>query len=75
METVLENIATGVISLDSEGKITTINKAAEKMLHLNESDFRNNSYKDVSGVSFFDILKNIINENPGYTIQNNKSKN
>ena len=62
METVLENIATGVISLDSEGKITTINKAAEKMLHLNESDFRNNSYKDVSGVSFFDILKNIINE-------------
>ena len=31
IETVLENIATGVISLDREGRITTINHSAEKI--------------------------------------------
>ena len=35
IEAVLNNITAGVISLDRENKITTINKAAEEMLSLN----------------------------------------
>ncbi len=40
METVLENIATGVIALDSELKIITINRTAAKMLGLDRSRAR-----------------------------------
>ncbi len=34
MEVVLKNVSTGVISLDEKGVISTINKAAESMLHI-----------------------------------------
>jgi two-component system nitrogen regulation sensor histidine kinase NtrY len=33
-ETVLETVATGVVSLDAEGRITTVNGAAERLLAL-----------------------------------------
>jgi len=38
IETVLENIASGVITIGRDGKITTINKAATKMLHLSKKE-------------------------------------
>ncbi len=34
METILENIATGVVSIDAGGRITTFNQAAERILGL-----------------------------------------
>lgn len=34
METVLRNVSAGVISIDQDGVITTINRAAEKMLNI-----------------------------------------
>ena len=33
-ETVLEAVATGVVSLDPDGRVTTINGAAERLLGL-----------------------------------------
>ena len=45
METVLRNVSTGVISLDSSGFITTINKSAEKMLGFKAEQVLNQSYK------------------------------
>ena len=60
METVLENITTGVISLDNNGKISTINKAAEKMLHVNENYIRNKHYREVFGIKHFEALREII---------------
>lgn len=47
METVLNNISTGVISLDTEGTVTTINKSAEKMLALSPENVLNHYYADV----------------------------
>jgi len=38
METILRNIATGVISIDAHGCITTINPAAKQILKLNKED-------------------------------------
>ena len=38
IETVLESLTTGVISLDDQDRVTTINAAAARMLHLSESD-------------------------------------
>ncbi len=45
MEIVLENVSAGVITLDAGGFISTINKSAEKMLHLKSDEIINKSYK------------------------------
>lgn len=37
IETVLESLSTGIISFDSAERITTLNHAARRILHLNES--------------------------------------
>jgi two-component system nitrogen regulation sensor histidine kinase NtrY len=37
IETVMEAIATGVVSLDPQGRLTTLNRAAARMFHLDES--------------------------------------
>jgi nitrogen fixation/metabolism regulation signal transduction histidine kinase len=39
IETVLQSLSTGVISFDSENRITTINKAAIQILKLEDGDF------------------------------------
>jgi two-component system nitrogen regulation sensor histidine kinase NtrY len=60
IETVLQNITTGVITLDSEGRITTINPSARDMLAL---DDRNPVGKDFREVlvdgKYGEIVKNI----------------
>ncbi|MDH3492400.1 MAG: ATP-binding protein [Acidobacteriota bacterium] len=38
-ETILQSLSTGVISFDSENRVTTINKAAIEMLRLDHGDF------------------------------------
>ena len=47
METVLENISAGVISLNANGLITTINKSAEKLLGLTPEEILNKSYRRI----------------------------
>lgn len=47
MEIVLKNISTGVITLDADGIITTINKSAEKMLNLEPDEIIGKSYKEL----------------------------
>ncbi len=44
METVLQNISAGVVSLDARGLFTTINKSAEKMLGINGEESLHRSY-------------------------------
>ncbi len=45
MEIVLINVSAGVITLDAGGFFTTMNKSAEKMMHLKSKDIINKSYK------------------------------
>jgi two-component system nitrogen regulation sensor histidine kinase NtrY len=47
IEAVLNNISTGVITLDADGVISTINPSARQMLGLREHDIIGKSYKDV----------------------------
>jgi two-component system nitrogen regulation sensor histidine kinase NtrY len=58
-ETVLETVATGVVSLDADGRITTINGAAERLLGLPAAQiqgkaagavFRPPEYAEISGL-------------------------
>jgi len=45
MEIVLKNVSTGVISLDADGVITTLNTSAEKMLNLRAGEILNQNFK------------------------------
>jgi two-component system nitrogen regulation sensor histidine kinase NtrY len=46
-EIILQNVSAGVISLDDHGKITTINRFAEKLLNIDKSHFLGLSYTNV----------------------------
>ncbi len=47
MEIVLNNVSTGVISLDSRGMVTTINDSAEKMLNIGAENIIRKSYTHI----------------------------
>lgn len=46
MEIVLRNISAGVISVDRDGIVTTINKSAEKMLNIIGGNILNRHYRE-----------------------------
>lgn len=57
IEDVLNNISTGVITLDADGVISTINPSARQMLGLREHDIIGKSFKDVlSRTTYKDIV-------------------
>lgn len=60
IETVLNNITTGVIALDADGCITTINPSAREILSLPEKNLVGKSYKDVlQKLQYSDIVSTI----------------
>ena len=62
IETLLNNITTGVLALDPEGRITTINPSARTMLAISEPRPVSKMYREVLGhVRYAEIFKNIEN--------------
>jgi len=62
IEIVLRNVSAGVITLDAEGFITTINKSAEKMLGLKADDILYKSYKNLLWGQHLDLARDIMNK-------------
>jgi two-component system nitrogen regulation sensor histidine kinase NtrY len=60
METVLENIATGVISVDSHGRVSTINEAASRILNIQAKKVRGEPYKKAFDESYLDPVRAMI---------------
>ncbi len=60
MEAVLQNVASGVISLDSEGCISTINRRAESILNLKAENVLGRKYKEILGPNHMKIVKDLI---------------
>jgi two-component system nitrogen regulation sensor histidine kinase NtrY len=60
METVLENIAAGVISIDNHGRVTTINKAAAELLELSVAHCLGRLYRQVFDVSYLKPFLDLI---------------
>jgi two-component system, NtrC family, nitrogen regulation sensor histidine kinase NtrY len=60
IETILNTINTGVIALDAQGAITTINPAAHDMLALPDKSVEGRHFKDVLSLDLYkDFIKNI----------------
>jgi two-component system nitrogen regulation sensor histidine kinase NtrY len=62
METVLANVAAGVISADASGKISTINKSAEKMLDIKSKNIIGKHYKDVIGKDYVTLIREFLKD-------------
>lgn len=62
METVLKNVTAGVISVDKEGKITTINKSAERLLNIQTAQVYDRNFRDVLRAEHLDIVKDMLRE-------------
>jgi two-component system nitrogen regulation sensor histidine kinase NtrY len=60
VETLLANIAAGVISLDPSGKITTWNKAAQQMLGLSADGTLGKNYEDVFRTEPLQVMREIV---------------
>ncbi|MBI3014101.1 MAG: PAS domain S-box protein, partial [Candidatus Tectomicrobia bacterium] len=66
METVLENITTGVLSLDPKGRITTFNRAAERILGIDAASAKGRHYRTVFRSDHMDPVRALMkkmNEN------------
>ncbi|MBF0390782.1 MAG: HAMP domain-containing protein [Desulfamplus sp.] len=64
MEIVLRNISTGVISVDSSGIVTTINKAAENMLNIKASEILHKHYRENLQGELLQLAEKIYKEMP-----------
>ena len=62
METVLRHVSAGVISVDKDGVITTINQAAEAMFDIKTEKIINRSFEDVLRPEHLALAEQFIRE-------------
>ena len=62
METVLRNVSAGIVSVDKNGVITTVNSAAEKMLGIKTEKVLNRCYKDVLHPGHMALVNELLRE-------------
>ncbi len=62
MEIVLANVTAGVISIDSRGNITTINKSAERLLGLKTPKIIGRNFRDVVTPDYLPMIKGVLKE-------------
>jgi two-component system nitrogen regulation sensor histidine kinase NtrY len=62
METVLKNVTAGVISVDKEGILTTVNKSAERLLNINNRDVLGRHFREVLRPAQLDIVNGILRD-------------
>lgn len=62
MQAVLDNITAGVISVDRDGKITTVNKAAEFILGLDSRKVLGKYPLDLVGGEYGALIRDVLNQ-------------
>jgi len=62
METVLRNVSAGVVSINRDNVISTINRAAEKMLGVDGEEILNRRYHDVLKPEHMEVVKEFLEE-------------
>jgi two-component system nitrogen regulation sensor histidine kinase NtrY len=59
MEIVLKNISAGVVSVDTKGTITTMNKSAESMLNIKSEDVLDRDYRSILKGTYLEVAREI----------------
>lgn len=62
LETILENVAAGVIALDEKNKITTINRFAEELLHIQPNRLVGKDFHEFLPKPHIMIVESFLNE-------------
>jgi two-component system nitrogen regulation sensor histidine kinase NtrY len=62
METVLKNVTAGVISVDKDGILTTINTSAERLLNINGNEVLGKGFREVLHAHHLDIVKGLLRD-------------
>jgi two-component system nitrogen regulation sensor histidine kinase NtrY len=62
IETILRNVSAGIISLDKNGKITTINHAAEKMLDIKTENVLNENFRNLMMTEHLELAEEFLKE-------------
>lgn len=62
MEIVLANVTAGVISVDRYGRITTINKSAEKLLHFSPKEVIGKDFREVVPTAYQAKIKELFRD-------------
>ena len=62
MEILLRNVSAGVVSVSSDGRITTINPSAEEMLHLSAADILDRSFRRVLQGELLDMALRVMDQ-------------
>ena len=62
IETILQNVPAGVISFDADGKVTSINKFAEDLLHIDRNDYLHQDFRNTLMPNHRVILENFLQE-------------
>ncbi|MGD0584399.1 MAG: ATP-binding protein [Oryzomonas sp.] len=62
MEIVLRNVAAGVISVDRDGVVTTVNKSAERLLKINPGKVLGLNFRDVLREKHLEIVKEVVRD-------------
>lgn len=60
MEIILANVATGVVSIDQWGRITTVNKAAERMFGLQQEKVLGKRYREALGPDRQGVIADLL---------------
>ena len=62
MEIVLANVTAGVISIDRTGRLTTINKSAEDLLHFKAEEVLGNDFREVIPETYLPKIMELLKE-------------
>jgi two-component system nitrogen regulation sensor histidine kinase NtrY len=62
MEIVLKNVTAGVISMDKQGNLTTINNSAEKLLKIKTGNVLGKNFREVVGTEHLPLIKDFLRE-------------
>jgi two-component system nitrogen regulation sensor histidine kinase NtrY len=62
MEAVLASVTAGIISVDKDGLLTTVNKSAEKLLFINTDRVAGRHFREVLRPEHLDIVKGLLRD-------------
>ncbi|MDX1775466.1 MAG: ATP-binding protein [Desulfobulbales bacterium] len=62
IETILQNVPAGVISFDASGKVTSINRFAEDLLHIDKNEYLHKDFRKTLRPNHRIIVENFLQE-------------